>query len=363
MKDFDKLCVWLSMSDMPTKKLYDFLTEIDNPLEFLSQPQYSPKIMRHFSGDEFQNLLVLRNSSRFTSLCKSLENGPIKYVTIFDENYPHCFKELDVPPFIIYYVGDYTLLGRKSVAMVGTRNCTRYGAEITEKFAREIAKAGFCVVSGLADGIDYHAHAGTLDVGGKAIAVLAGGLNYIYPAANADLARKIINQGGLIISEQAPDSKPQSYTFIQRNRLIAAASDGVVVTEAGEKSGALHTVNFALDLGKDIFAVPGNVNSKSSEGTNKLIKQFYTTCSTSSDDVLSVLNSEIDLNKTTVDVEDSLNEQEKLVIDLLKSYELHIDEIVEKTKINLKTLTGLLTMLEIRGLIRRLPSNYYKVVD
>ncbi len=364
MKDYEKLCVWLSMSDMPTKKLYDFLIECDSYSELLTITDYSIKIMQHFSGDEFQTLISLRDSKRFLSLCESLENGPIKFVTIFDKNYPERFKELDIPPFILYYVGDYSLLEKRCVALVGTRNCTRYGAEITEKFAREIAQAGFCVVSGLADGVDYHAHVGTLEVGGKAIAVLAGGLNYIYPASNAELARKIISSGGLIISEQAPDFKPQSYTFIQRNRLIAAASEGVLVTEAGSKSGALHTVNFALDLGKDIFAVPGNVNSKASEGTNKLIKQFYNTCVISGSDVLDVLcESELDLNKSKVDIEFSLNEQEKLVMDLLKINELHIDEIVQKTKINLKSLTGLLTMMEIRGLIRRLPSNYYKVVD
>ena len=365
MKDSDKLFIWLSMSEMPTKKLTDFLSEFNDPIQLLSLNEYSTHVMQHFTGEEFQSLVKLRDSKRFESLCNMLETGSIKFVTILDADYPACFKNLEVAPLIIYYVGDFSLLSRQSVAIVGTRNCTRYGAELTEKFAKEISQAGLCVVSGLADGIDYHAHVGTLEGHGKAIAVLAGGLNYIYPAGNVELARKIIAAGGLIISEQAPDVKPQSFTFIQRNRLIAAASEGVLVTEAGSKSGALHTVNFALDLGKDIFAVPGNVTSKSSEGTNKLIGQFYTTCTTSSKDVIGVLfpNYDLDLNKTKVDSSFSLNDEEKLVLDTLKNCELHLDDIQEKTKINLKSLTGLLTMLEIRGLIKRLPSNYYKVVN
>jgi len=365
MKDIEKLFVWLSMSEMSTKKLYDFINEFDNPCSLLSMKTYSSCVMQHFTGEEFQNLIELRDSSRFEKICNLLESGKIKFVTILDSNYPESFRALDVPPIIVYYVGDYSLLSQRSVAVVGSRNCTKYGADVTEKFCKEIASAGFCIVSGLADGIDYHAHVGTLDGCGKAIAVLAGGLNYIYPASNVELARKIIESGGLILSEQAPDYKPKSFTFVQRNRLIAAISEGVLVVEAGAQSGALHTVNFALDLGKDIFAVPGNVTSKSSEGTNKLIKQFYTTCVTKSEDVLSILTeqSELDLSKSKVDVEFSLNSDEQKVINLLKNNELHIDEIVEKTKINLKNLIALLTMLEIRGLIRRLPSNYYKVVE
>ncbi len=363
MLEKDKLFVWLSMSDMPVKKLYDFVSEYEDPTKLLGMSEYSPAIMRHFTGQEFADLIKLRESASFSTLCSYLERGAIKFVTILDKNYPECFRALEVPPFIVYYVGDFSLLNTRSLAIVGTRNCTTYGAELTEKFAKDISKAGFTIVSGLADGVDYHAHKGTLEAKGKAVAVLAGGLNNIYPAANVDLARKIVASGGLLISENAPDIKPQSYSFIQRNRLIAAASEGVLVTEAGDKSGAMHTVNFALDLGKDIFAVPGNITSKSSEGTNKLIKQFYTTCATSSLDVINELAPTKVVSLTSgVDAEFKLSNDEQLVLSVLNGQELHIDEILEKTKINLKSLTGLLTMLEIRGLIRRLPCNYYRVV-
>ncbi len=358
----DKLFLWLSMSDMPVKKLYDLVNEFDDLDELWNSTAYINKIMRHLTKEEYDSLITLREGAAFKKLIHTLPLSHIKYETIVSKNYPRCFRDLDVPPLVVYYVGDLSLLDQPSIAIVGTRKCTKYGADLTEKFAKELARAGCCVVSGLAEGIDVHAHIGVLEAKGKTIAVLAGGLNYIYPANNVQIARNIIENGGLIISELAPDTSPHSYTFIQRNRLIAAASSGVLVTEAGAKSGAMHTVNFALDLGKDIFAVPGNVTSKSSEGTNQLIKQFYTSCVTNPEDILGVIMPDYQKEEQKSPPKDLSNE-EKSVLDVLKNGEVHFDEISQKSQINVKSLIGLLTMMEIRGLIKKLPSNYFALEE
>ena len=171
----------------------------------------------------------------------------------------------------------------------------------------------------------------------------------------------------MIISEKAPDVNPKNFTFVQRNRLIAAIGEGILVTEAGEKSGALHTVNFALDLGKDLFVIPGNCNSKSSEGSNNLIKQFYSCCVTKPEEIISVINQNYvettDASKQKIERKLLLSTDEQAILAVLKDEDKHFDEILEKTQITTKNLLGLLTTMEIRGLIKKLPSNFYGLKD
>ena len=369
MVDLDKIFMWLSLSDMPVKKLYDFALSFDNLQELWELKSYTNHAMKYLTGQEFQELISLRDGGSLDKLLNSIGNSKVKYVTLNDEKYPSVLRNLDVPPLVVYYIGNLDLLDTRCISIVGSRACTRYGVEQTQHFAYELSKAGFTIVSGLAEGIDGNAHTGALRAKGKAIGVLAGGLNYIYPAINVQLARDVVNTGGLILSEKAPDVNPKNFTFVQRNRLIAAIGEGVLVTEAGENSGALHTVNFALDMGKDIFAIPGNINSRASVGTNDLIKQFYSCCVTSPTDIIETLNNNyvekhcqqtLDLK---VDKKLTLKPEEQAIIDVLKNEEQHFDEILEKTKIDAKKLFGLLTTLEIRGLIEKLPSNFYKLKD
>lgn len=365
--NLDKVFIWLSMSDMPIKKLYDFALSYDNLEDLWNINRYDNHIMQFLDGNEFQELITLRDGGKLDKMLNHLENSKIKYVTLFSPNYPKCFHGLEVPPFIIYYIGDLSLLNMRCFTIVGSRVCTRYGVEQTERFASAISKAGFAIVSGLAEGIDGHAHEGTLAVNGKAIGVLAGGLDYIYPAINVQLARNIVESGGVILSEKAPDVNPKNFTFVQRNRLIAAIGEGILITEAGAKSGALHTVNFALDLGKELFVIPGNINSKSSEGSNELIKQFYCSCVTKPEEVISVLNQNYVKTeaeqKPKVEKTLRLSDLEQKVVSALENGEQHFDEILEKTQIPTKNLLGLLTTMEIRGLIKKLPSNFYELKE
>lgn len=196
-----------------------------------------------------------------------------KEISIFDKEYPESLKNIFDPPIKLYIAGDYSLLNKTKIAIIGCRKYSEYGRSCANYFASELAKKDIVIVSGLAKGIDSFSHNACIDAGGKTIAVIGSGLDVIYPEENKWLYNKIIKEGGLIVSEYPLGTKPLKYHFPARNRIISAISDGVLVIEAKEKSGTLITVDFALDQGKNIFVVPGNINSSNSIGTNNLIKE------------------------------------------------------------------------------------------
>lgn len=197
----------------------------------------------------------------------------ISLLTNKSKKYPEKLAQISDSPTGLYYKGNIDLLNSRSIAIVGSRECSNYGKQMAVKFAYELAKLGFTIVSGGARGIDTFAHIGALAAGGRTIMVLGNSLEYIYPPENKDLEERILNNNGLLVSEYMVGTKPSKYTFPERNRLISAISDGVLVVEAGIQSGALITVDFALEQGKNVFAIPGNITSKYSVGTNEIIKQ------------------------------------------------------------------------------------------
>ena len=207
-------------------------------------------------------------------------NKKIKTIKINNKEYPEKLKQLENPPKQIYVLGDSSILNDFAISIVGCRLCSDYGKNMAQSIAYNLAKHNINVISGLALGIDTNAHLGCLMNRGKTIAVVAHGLDMIYPTQNINLANEIIEKGGAIISEYPVVVRPKKENFPERNRLISGLSDGVVVIEAKERSGSLITVEFALEQGKDVFAVPGNINSANSIGTNNLIKEGakITTC-------------------------------------------------------------------------------------
>lgn len=208
-----------------------------------------------------------------------MEKNNIQFITIQDDEYPQILKEIYDYPISLYVKGNTKILNSKSIAIVGCRDATAYGQNSAKYFGYNLAKEGICVVSGLAKGIDSYAHIGALgasgksDSNGKTIAVLGNGLDMIYPQENIELANMIIEKGGAIISEYPLGTKPDKMNFPARNRIVSGMSKGVLVVEAKEKSGTLITVDFALEQGRDVFVVPGNINSVHSVGTNRLIKE------------------------------------------------------------------------------------------
>ncbi len=202
-----------------------------------------------------------------------LNTNKIKTIKLEDEFYPEKLRNIYAPPKMLYVLGNEKLLQQKSIAIVGCRDCTKYGIENAYKFGYELATSNICVISGLAKGIDAYAHLGAVRAKGKTIAVLGSGLDVIYPPENAELYKEIIMNNGAIITEYPLGSKPEKYHFPERNRIISGLSDGVLVIEAKKKSGTMITVDFALEQGREVYAIPGNISSESSYGTNELIKE------------------------------------------------------------------------------------------
>lgn len=197
----------------------------------------------------------------------------IKEIFINDKRYPILLKSIYNPPKCLYCIGNVKLLKNISIAIVGCRDASQYGKKVAQYFAYNLAKNNFNIVSGLAKGIDSYSHIGALQANGNTIAVVGGGLDIIYPKENEQLAKKIIESGGLIISEYKIGTKPKKEFFPARNRIISGISNTILVVEAKERSGALITAEYGLEQGKDVFAVPGNINSINSIGTNKLIQE------------------------------------------------------------------------------------------
>ena len=203
----------------------------------------------------------------------NLDKSKIKIIKLGDENYPEKLKNIIDKPKVLYVLGNERILNKKAIAIIGSRRCTKYGAMNAYKFGYQLAQKGICIVSGLAKGIDTYSHLGSVKVREKTIAVVGSGLDVIYPPENIELYKNILRSGGAIVSEYPLGSKPEKYHFPQRNRIISGLADGIIVVEAKKKSGTLITVDFALDQGKDVYAIPGNINSEYSYTTNELIKE------------------------------------------------------------------------------------------
>ena len=196
----------------------------------------------------------------------------IKTISIENEKYPESLRQIYDSPKCLYVMGNVDILNAPSIAIVGCREATEYGKKAATYFAYNLAKQNVNIISGLAKGIDSYAHIGALQANGKTIAVIGSGLDIIYPKQNEQLAKEIIAKGGAIISEYPLGTRPEKEHFPARNRIISGLSNGVLVVEAKEKSGSLITADFAMEQGKDVYAVPGNINSLNSVGTNNLIK-------------------------------------------------------------------------------------------
>lgn len=202
-----------------------------------------------------------------------IEKSKIKRIQLGDDNYPEKLKNIYWKPQDLYLIGNEELLNCKSIAIIGCRDCTDYGKKNSYKFGYELARKGICVISGLARGIDTFAHIGALKAKGKTLAVLGCGLDIVYPPENLNLYQEILKNDGAILTEYPIGTKPEKYNFPARNRIISGLSDGVLVIEAKKRSGTSITVDYALEQGKDVYAIPGNISSVSSYGTNELIKE------------------------------------------------------------------------------------------
>lgn len=277
----------------------------------------------------------------------------IQVIRLDDALYPRALKDLKDPPKQIYVKGNLSLLNRPMVSIVGTRDCTRYGLMIAKDIAAQCVNAGFVVVSGLAEGIDTAAHQGGKEA---TIAVLGNGIDVYYPAINKDLQDEISLQG-LLISEYPPTLHGGKTTFPQRNRIVAALAQAVIAVEADLRSGTLITVKMANALNRPVYAVPGNINCYASQGTNDLIAKGQAKMITSVSDLITALTGTI-ATKVTVKQKQITMEQQN-ILNILKSDEVHFDDIVMESGLTVPQLSTLLTNMEMIGLIEKLPGNYF----
>ena len=262
-------------------------------------------------------------------------------------------------PKTLYYIGKVPSGRLPVVAVVGTRKPTSYGKEVTFNLAYNLAKKGVVIVSGLALGIDAIAHRAALEAGGTTIAVLANGLDAIYPASHKALADQIIAKGGMIISEYPPETPARDFQFLARNRIVSGIADAVIVTEAAARSGTLATVAHALDQNRDVFAVPGNITSPMSVGPNRMIMQGAQPV-IDADDVLHVIAPHL------IDVQTSLNlgstPTEIAIIDLLQQGIRDGDSLHQQSGVSASEFMQAMTMLEVGGLVRSLGGNQWTSV-
>ena len=356
MTEREKLIVYLSRLEISNKKIENILNTLN--VSSLDELIRSGKLSDYLSTEEYHKVEIEYDKLAFENSLSNMARSGIQILTIESDLYPQKLINLPDRPVLIYAMGDLSLLDELSIGIVGTRMPSNYGKIVTERFAGQLAESGFVVISGLCYGVDEIAHKKTLEVGGKTIAIVGSGFNNIYPAKNTALAKEIA-ENGLLLSEYSPSFKPKKYTFPQRNRIVAGLSDGVLITEAGFKSGTVHTKEFALEYGKDVFAIPGNVNSAKSELTNHLIKTAQANCVTEPEDIIEFYGMHKKAQEKKV-LEVSFDEQ--IILDLLASGEKDIDELAEKSQISVNVLNSCLTTLEIRGLIRRLPAKTYMII-
>lgn len=287
--------------------------------------------------------------------CLAIERSGARIVTCQMEEYPPLLREIHDPPPFLYVKGSIDGLGT-ALAIVGSRRASTYGMTTTRKLAAALAGQGLAVVSGLARGIDTAAHEGVLQGGGRTVAILGCGVDVVYPPENRSLYNELVEQGGLV-SEFALGTRPAPEHFPRRNRIISGICRGVLVVEATEKSGSLITAQYALEQGRDVFAVPGNITSAGSRGTNLLIKQGARLVE-SVEDIVEELAPGRPRPLSAV-AGPELTPEEALLYTLLADGPLHIDEIHGRSGLTVSALSAMLLRLELQGVVMQLPGKTF----
>lgn len=284
----------------------------------------------------------------------------IKIVKIDEKEYPEELKKIKNPPPILYYRGVLPKPEEKCLAIVGTRRCSPYGQQVAQKISENLTENNVTIISGLAPGIDTFSHKAVVDKKGRTIAVLGTGLDEksIYPQINLDLSKKIIDNGGCLISELPEGTKGSKFSFPKRNRIISGLSYAVLIIEAKEKSGSLITANYAKKQNKKILAIPGPIYSLNSYGPNMLIKNGAILI-TNINDILEELEiHQPEIISNLIIPEDN---EEKIIIEAIRNEPLNIDKIIEKTKLSASVVTTKLALMEISGKIKNLKADTYSL--
>jgi DNA processing protein len=291
-----------------------------------------------------------------------VEKMEMEILPLTDSRYPHLLKEIPDPPPYLYFKGTWQPGDSPAMALVGSRLCSYYGESMTLRLASALARRGLAVVSGMARGIDTLAHQGALKAGGKTVAVLGSGLDWIYPKENETLYRQILEQGG-VISEFPLGTAPEAKNFPVRNRIISGMSLGVVVVEATERSGSLITARLAMEQGREVFAVPGPVDAAGSFGTHFLIKQGAKLVERPEDILEEIpadrLINEEPTREIPISPKVPLTPEEAVVVEAVTMLPQHVDKLARDLSLEMPRLLSLLLALELKGQVRQLPGKQY----
>ncbi len=320
--------------------------------EAWSDAGLSPKIVESFQR--------LRMGVSLDQVWDRIQSLGVDVLTWNNEGYPRRLKEIDQPPPVLYVRGSLVPEDEWAVAIVGTRRVTSYGRQVADEVATTLAQNGVTIVSGLARGVDSIAHQAAIHAGGRTMAVLGNGVDLVYPPENRNLAAQIMEQGALI-SDYALGTKPDGVNFPPRNRIISGLSMAVIIVEAGETSGALITATFAAEQGRDVFAVPGNINAPQSKGTNRLIRDGAQPL-LNPQDVLEVLNLTMVTEHRAVRVALPADPIEAHLFKILSQEPKHVDEIRAQANMPIETVSATLVMMELKGMVRQVGGMNYVAV-
>ncbi len=322
----------------------------DSPEKILSET--SSRLKRYFEDNIVEAILAFRESKAPKDL---FDQQKIKTVFYSDPDYPQLLAEIYDPPVILYCRGNTKLFEKPSISIVGSRKHTYYSKIILEKIIPPLVGADISIVSGLALGVDGLAHFLTLENRGDTIGVLGSGIDKIYPTSNSKLAERMIEKNNLIISEFPPGTPPLKQNFPLRNRIIAGLSLGTLVVEARHESGSLITASLANEYGRDVYAVPGNIDSYASEGTNELIKQGARLVTSANDILQEIGVSNSSVSDKTIEVE---NEIEEMVLRAIDNQIMSVDKIAKLTSLDIVTLNSTMSILEISGKVEKIESGF-----
>ncbi len=355
---FERAC-WVAFSQVPQIGPVR-LTRLRKHFGTLAEAWCAPAaaLTRTLDARTWGYVAEARGRCEPLELLADLGQKGIGVVTQLDAIYPRLLAQIPAAPAVLYTKGTLSAADDLAIGIVGTRRSTAYGRHMAELIAAELSAAGVTIVSGLARGIDGSAHQGALSGGGRTIAVLASGVDIIYPSEHYLLASRII-ESGAIVSDYPPGTKPDAPNFPARNRLISGLSLGTLVIEAPRRSGALITVDFAADQGRDVFVLPANADSPASEGSNRLLREGARAISSATDLLEDLGLAQLQENDESDSVPAALSDRERRLLAVLGADPLHIDEITVAVGIPVHEGAAVMTMLELQGLVRNVGSQHY----